>query len=124
MRSLVLSATALLLVGAAPLSDTPATPIAELAGRIAGPPQKCITFEQSESLRIARSDALVYGHGQTIYLNSAPGCSGFRHSDILILQPIGSRYCRGDFVRTRDNVSGIPGAGCRLGDFVPYTRTN
>ena len=121
MRLLILGAAALLLGGAAPKSET-AAGIAELAGRTAGPPQKCITFEQSESMRVAKSNALIYGHGRPIYLNSAPGCSGFKSSDVLILQPIGSRYCRGDFVRSRDNVSGLPGAGCRLGDFIPYTR--
>lgn len=121
MRLLVLSAAALLVAGAAPKAEITAG-IPELAGRTAGPPQKCITFEQSESLRVANANALIYGHGRTVYLNSAPGCSGFKSSDVLILQPIGSRYCRGDFVRSRDNVSGLPGAGCRLGDFVPYTR--
>jgi hypothetical protein len=121
MRLLALGGATLLFACAVPQPMTTAA-IPDLAGRTAGAPQRCLTFEQNESLRIASPNTLVYGSGRTIYLNTAPGCSGFSSSDILILEPIGSQYCRGDFVRTRDNVSGLPGAGCRLGDFVPYTR--
>lgn len=122
MRLLALSATALLAGCTPPQPAATTAAIPELAGRVAGAPQRCITFGQNESLRIASPQALIYGNGRTIYLNAVPKCSGLNSSDILILEPIGSRYCRGDFVRTRDNVSGLPGPGCQLGDFVPYTR--
>lgn len=122
MRLAVIGMAAFLAGCTAPEPATTATAIPELSGRVAGAPQRCITFEQGEGLRIAAPGALVYGTGRTIYLNAPPSCSGFNSSDILVLEPVGSRYCRGDFVRTRDNVSGLPGAGCRLGDFVPYTR--
>ena len=121
MRPLAYGAAALLFGCTVP-QPVKTTAIPDLMGRTAGAAQRCITFEQNEPLRIATPNTLIYGRGRTIYLNAAPGCSGFSSSDILILEPIGSQYCRGDFVRTRDNVSGLPGAGCRLGDFVPYTR--
>jgi hypothetical protein len=41
---------------------------------------------------------------------------------ILVVEPIGAQYCRGDRVRTMDPVSRIPGPACTLGDFIPYSR--
>jgi hypothetical protein len=123
MRRLIISLAALLPACTAPQpATTTAAAIPELAGRVAGSPQRCITFEQGEALRFAGPHAVIYGNGRTIYLNPLPGCSPIKSSDILVLEPIGSRYCRGDFVRTRDNVTGLPGPGCRLGDFIPYSR--
>ena len=121
MRLIVL-ATAALMSGCTAPQPAATTAIPELTGRIAGAAQRCVTFEQGESLRVAGPHSLIYGNGRVVYLNTVPSCSTLRSSDILVLEPIGSQYCRGDFVRTRDNVSGLPGAGCQLGDFVPYTR--
>lgn len=105
-----------------PAQTQTAAAIPELTGRVAGQAQKCVTFNQSEGLRVAGPHALIYGNGRTVWLNNVPACSSLRHTDILVLEPIGSRYCAGDLVRTRDPVSKLPGPGCRLGEFVPYTR--
>ena len=97
-------------------------PIAELAGRTAGPPQRCVSLEPNESLRIAGPNAFLYGAGRTIWLNVPPGdCRGLRESDVLVTEPLG-QHCRGDLVRSIDRYSKIPGPSCRLGDFIPYTR--
>ena len=50
-----------------------------------------------------------------------PGCS-FGINDILVFEPTGGSYCRGDIVRSVDRDSHIPGPSCVLGDFVPFTR--
>ena len=95
----------------------------ELAGRAAGAPQHCLEYSRTESLRVSDTDPhmLLYGRGRTIWANDlGPGC-GFSRNDVLVTRPL-SRYCRGDVVRSFDNVSRIPGPGCVLGDFVPYTR--
>lgn len=69
-------------------------------------------------------DTLLYGRGRTIWANHlAPGC-GFSPSDTLVVQPIGSDYCRGDFLRSVDPASHFPAASCYLSDFVPYTRAS
>ncbi len=74
-------------------------------------------------MRIGDDRTLIYGRGRTVWVNRlGPDCRGIRRSDILILEPIGASYCRGDRVRSTDPVSGIPGPGCRLGDFIPYRR--
>lgn len=72
---------------------------------------------------MADGNALLYGHGRTIWVNSfAERCAGLRAGDVLIVETTGSGYCRGDLVRTLDRVSRVPGPACILGDFVPYTR--
>lgn len=124
MRIFLLGLAAAAIAGctAPPPSSSVPTVMPELAGRVAGAAKRCITFSQGEGLRIAGPSTLTYRAGRTIYVNEVPECTTLRSSDILILEPVGSQYCRGDFVRTRDNQSGIPGPGCRLNDFVPYTR--
>ena len=92
----------------------------ELAGRTAGAPQRCVPMPRTESLRIADNRTIVYGGGRTIWVNRVQ-CPGVTRMDILVVEPIGSQYCRGDLVRTIDPVSKIPGPACILGDFVPYT---
>lgn len=96
----------------------------ELQGRVAGTPQHCVTIVPSQGLRISDSDRhiLLYGGGKTLWVNDlGPGC-GFGANDILVMQPLGGRYCRGDIARSIDNLSRIPGPTCVLGDFVPYRR--
>lgn len=98
-------------------------PPSELAGRSAGPPQHCVLLRQTESLRISENDrhTLVYGSGRTVWANDLGQCR-FGSDDILVTEPFGSSYCRGDIVRSIDRVSRIPGPACVLGDFVPFTR--
>ena len=97
--------------------------VAELAGRAAGPAEHCVNITPIDTIRVSESDpsTLVYGNGRTIWANDLGSCR-FRSSDILITEPRGSRYCRGDIVRSMDQVSHIPGPACVLGDFVPYSR--
>jgi hypothetical protein len=99
-------------------------PAQELAGRTVGAPQRCVLIEQSQSLRTSDNDrhTLLYGSGRTIWANHLDPQCGFGSDDILVTEPIGSYYCRGDLVRSIDRLSHIPGPACVLGDFVPYAR--
>ena len=123
MRRLAL--LALLTVSCAP-SPPPAQQQglpSELAGRIAGPPEHCVSIETQQSLRISDDrNLLLYCNGRTIWANRLPGQCSFRVDDILVTERHGSLYCRGDFVRSIDRNSHIPGPGCGLGDFIPYKR--
>jgi hypothetical protein len=99
-------------------------PAIELAGRIAGPPQRCVSTSSADSFRRSEGDPhlLLYGSARVIWANAlGPHCS-FRSDDILVTEPTGSSYCRGDIVRSIDRQSHIPGPACVLGDFVPYRR--
>jgi hypothetical protein len=99
-------------------------PPRELAGRSAGAPEHCVLISPSESLRVSDSDrhTLIYDSGRTIWANHLGPQCGFGSDDILVTEPSGSYYCRGDLVRSFDRLSRIPGPTCVLGDFVPYTR--
>jgi hypothetical protein len=99
-------------------------PARELAGRTSGAPQRCVLISQSDALRISDDDrhVLIYGSGKTVWANYLYRQCGFGSEDILITEPVGSYYCRGDLVRSIDRLSHIPGPTCVLGDFVPYAR--
>ena len=99
-------------------------PPEELAGLAAGPPERCVSITQLQSFRLSENDrhVLLYGSGRTIWANQLGQCL-FGRDDVLVTEPHGSQYCRGDIVRSFDRQSRIPGPGCVLGDFVPYTRS-
>lgn len=121
MRSVLILLAFALAAFAAP---QPASAPNELAGRAAGAPQRCTLIQSGEALRVSEADRhiLLYGKGRTIWASRvAPACE-ITVNDILVADPIGSSYCRGDLVRSFDRVNKVPGAACKLGDFVPYTR--
>lgn len=97
---------------------------AETAGLLAGPPQSCVTIHPTDTMRVSETDrhTLIFGKGGTVFANRlAPGCV-FPANDVLLTEPNGPSYCRGDIVRSFDPVSKIPGPSCALNEFVPYTR--
>jgi hypothetical protein len=96
----------------------------ELTGRTPGPPQDCVSIEQSSSLRPVDPQTLVLDRGTTIYVNRLAGsCGNLEATDTLIIETHGSQYCRGDHFRSQPfGASVVPGPICILGDFVPYRR--
>ena len=108
----------------APPPTTPINaPIAEIAGRVAGPPQRCVVTTQSEGFRAANRNTLLLRRGKSIWVNQVQGgCGSFGQWDVLVTEPIGTQYCEGDLIRSFDPVSKIPGPTCRLGAFIPYTK--
>ena len=98
-------------------------PIAEIAGRVAGPPQRCVVTTQSEGFRAANRNTLLLRRGKSIWVNQVRGgCGSFGQWDVLVTEPIGTQHCEGDLIRSFDPVSKIPGPTCRLGAFIPYTK--
>ena len=114
-----------LLVGscAVPQPEQQQGPPIELAGRVAGPPQRCVTIDQMSALRISENDrhTALYGNGRIIWANRLGQC-GFRQDDVLVTEPFGDRHCRGDILKSVDRISHIPGPTCIFSDFVPYRR--
>lgn len=93
------------------------------AGRVAGPPQTCISSRPSDALRAVDSATLAYGSGSTIYINRLGGsCPGLRELSTIIVDVQGGQYCRGDRIRALEPGSIIPGPSCNLGVWVPYRR--
>jgi len=114
---------AILAGSCAPAQPTGRAVLPKLAGRTAGTPQRCVTASQATSLRIADPQTVTYGSRGTIWVNRIDSnCLRTGPLDILIAEPTGTQYCRGDRIHSVDPVSKIPGPYCRLGDFVPYRR--
>ena len=124
MRNVVIaSAVVLSSCTAAPPPPANNAPIAAIAGRVAGPPQRCVLTEQGTGLQPVNRNTVTYRSGRTIWVNQMQGtCGGFGQWDVMVSEPIGSQYCAGDLVRSIDPISKIPGPACRLGEFVPYTK--
>jgi hypothetical protein len=125
-RSIALAALTVASCAAPPPgAQQPQGPPLELAGlAAAGPPARCVTINPIQSFQVSDNNrhVLLYRDGRTTYANYlAPYCSIGR-DDVLVTEPTGSQYCRGDIVRTFDRTSRIPGPACILNDFVPYRR--
>lgn len=97
--------------------------VAKLAGRTAGPPQRCVPARAAETLRVLDETRLVYGSGRTLWVNQLrTRCPELDRMDALVVEPTGSQYCSGDKVRALEPATGTAGPSCILGDFVPYAR--
>lgn len=96
-----------------------------LAGRVAGPPRRCIDSYRTTKVHTIDDWTIIYDQGSTIYVqNPKGGCPGIgRGSDILVTKQIGSpQLCENDIARTVDLTSRIEGGGCVFGPFTPYTK--
>ena len=94
------------------------------AGRVAGPPQTCVSTNSAENLHVIDPQTVAYGYGRTIYINRLPGaCPALSQFNTIIVEAsTGGQYCRADRIRGREPGMVIPGPSCNLGDWVPYTR--
>lgn len=95
-----------------------------IAGRVAGPPQTCISTNSAENLRVLDSQTVAYGFGPRIYINRLrAACPALSQFNTTIIEPgLGGQYCRDDRVRGLAPGTTIPGPSCNLGSWVPYTR--
>lgn len=93
-----------------------------LAGRTAGEPVSCISTYDSRELEILDKTALVFGHGNTIYVNRPANAEHIDDDDILVTKTSTSQLCRLDIVTTVDRSGHFQTGFLNLGDFVPYKR--
>jgi hypothetical protein len=97
----------------------------ELEGMVrAGEPVRCVTIYPQHGLLVSENNrhVLLYNDGRVTYTNELARYCRFRADDVIVSEPHGSQHCQGDIVRSFDRISHIPGAGCVLGEFVPYTK--
>lgn len=97
----------------------------QLAGKVPGPPEKCLpNFRTTDTIRVSDSILLYRASGNLVYRNdlksSCPGLA--RDSDIMVVRQFGSSTCSGDFFHLVDRSSGIRGPTCVFGEFVPYRK--
>jgi len=123
MRALMPIAAATIIASCSPAAPPSVGTVAEeTVGRVAGPPQSCISSQPQAGLRILSLSTVAYGHGRTIYVNNlGAACPGLEPTATLIVEPgLSGEYCRGDRIRGLEQGANIAGPTCLLGDWVPY----
>lgn len=94
-----------------------------LAGRVAGKPVDCINPRFNSSTRIIDRTAIIYGDGNTIYLQVPENAQALRSDDVLVTELRGSGdLCSVDMVKLHDRSGGWFKGTVGLKQFVPYTR--
>lgn len=97
----------------------------ETRGRIAGPPQSCVSHRDLRGNRSVGEEAIIFGaaNDRVIYVNRPPaGCPQLSSSRALVTRTTSTQLCRGDIATVFDTASGIEFGGCGLGDFTSYRR--
>lgn len=95
-----------------------------LAGRTAGEPVDCIRQSPSSSMTVIDRTAIVFGRGDTIYVNRTQDPASLDDDDGLLLRKYGDagRLCSTDTMTTFDRVSQFYTGNVFLTEFVPYKR--
>jgi hypothetical protein len=95
----------------------------ELAGKVAGPPVKCLPSIRTSDMTIVDDNTILFRDGRNrVYRNDPPGgCSPMGGAGYtLVTRSITGQMCRGDFVQVVDLRSRITAGACSLGEFSPY----
>jgi hypothetical protein len=123
---ILISAAALTVAGCAETGapDDTAAVTQELAGRVAGKAQQCVSTFSSQNLRVINGQTLAYDQGATVWVNRlAARCPAIEPLNTVIVEPkLGTQYCRGDHIRGLEPGAIIPGPTCFLGEWVPYRK--
>jgi hypothetical protein len=96
-----------------------------LKGRVAGPPQRCISNFPTTDVRVIDDWTILYREGGTIYVqHPRGGCPGIgRGGRTLVTRQVGtSSMCDGDINHTVDLLSHTGGTACVFGPFIPYNK--
>ena len=95
-----------------------------LQGRVAGKPTSCIRTLPSGDMTIIDGTAIVFGRGETIYVNRTEFPDSIDDTDALVIRKFGSpsQLCRTDVVTTVDSRSHFYTGNVMLSNFIPYRR--
>jgi len=97
-----------------------------LAGRVAGPPERCIYNDRSVETQIIDDWTILFRDGRTVYVqNPRGGCPGMGGGAYtLVTRPIGSQMCDGDINHLTDLRNSMGGPSCVFGPFIPYRKAS
>ena len=96
-----------------------------LEGRVAGEPQRCIRNTLNQPVTIIDETAIVYGRGNTIYVQRTKNPESIDDRDALVSRRFNaSQVCRLDIVNTIDPFNGFFTGAVFFDDFIPYTRVD
>lgn len=93
-----------------------------LDGRVAGKPVQCISQFDTREMQVLDKTAIVYGWGNTIWVNTPRNAADLDDDDIMVTRVYGSQFCSLDIVNTVDRSGGFTNGFISLGEFVPYRR--
>ena len=93
-----------------------------LDGRVAGKPVHCISQYDTREMQVLDKTAIVYGWGNTIWVNTPRNAADLDDDDIMVTRLTGSQFCSLDIVNTVDRSGGFTNGFISLGEFVPYRR--
>lgn len=96
-----------------------------LAGRIPGPPQRCMdTLASGTNPAIYDNRTIAYRQSsRRIWVTHPVGaCPALRPLAVLIVERFGTQQCQNDQFRVVDPPGSIPSGICRFGPFVPYDK--
>jgi len=94
-----------------------------LEGREAGEPRSCIPLWETRESKVIDKTAIVYGRGNTIWVNRPTNADRLDDGDILVTDLRTSQLCNVDIVQIRDRGPGFLWRGfVGLQDFVPYSK--
>jgi hypothetical protein len=93
-----------------------------IEGREAGKPVSCISQWDTRDMQVLDKTAIVYGRGNTIWVNRPANAEQLDDDDILVTKVHGAQFCRLDIVHTVDRTGHFTTGFVSLGEFVPYRR--
>ncbi len=93
-----------------------------LEGRVAGKPEHCISHFDTREMQVLDKTAIVYGWGNTIWVNVPRNAHELDDDNILVTRTSSSQLCDLDIVTTVDRSAGMFNGSISLGEFVPYRR--
>jgi hypothetical protein len=93
-----------------------------IEGREAGKPTSCLSSWETRELEVIDKVALVYGRGDTIWVNRPDNAKSLDDDEILVTKTSGSQLCKLDIVQTMDRSAHFITGFVSLTDFVPYKR--
>ena len=93
-----------------------------LEGREAGEPVDCISLSDSRDARIIDKTAIVFGRGNTIYVNRPMNADDLDDDDVMVTETSLSRLCKLDTVKMRDRSQFFFTGFVGLEQFVPYRK--
>lgn len=104
---------------ALPLTGAASDP---LAGRVAGPPQTCITLRHGNGPTIVDRTTMLYRDGSRLWKASPIGAcaSSMEPISTVVVEIHGGQLCQNDRFRILSPGMRIPSPFCRFGPFTPY----
>ena len=124
--AIALATAAALLAGPSLEARSRLTPQQELdkltAGRVPGQPVHCLSNFQTREMRVLDKTAIVYGWGNTIWVNVPRNAQDLDDDNIVVTRSSSSELCDLDIVTTVDRSAGMFNGTISLGQFVPYRR--